>query len=32
MEQLTTDPVRAVLTETPDLAGALGRLAGLLTA
>jgi bifunctional non-homologous end joining protein LigD len=32
MEQLTTDPVCAVLTETPDLAGALGRLAGLLTA
>jgi bifunctional non-homologous end joining protein LigD len=32
MEQLGADPVRPVLTETPDLAGALGRLAALLTA
>ena len=31
MEQLGADPVRSVLTETPDLAGALGRLAGILS-
>jgi DNA primase len=31
MERLGTDPMIAVLTETPDLHGALARLAGLLT-
>jgi DNA primase len=31
MERLGADPVAPVLSEVPDLGGALGRLAGLLS-